>query len=770
MRAIPLVQTMSSQASSSESSSFALLDERIRRWIWQAGWTELRDAQERAIPIILDGKRDVIIAAPTAAGKTEAAFFPILTHLLAAGCPACALYISPLKALINDQWSRLGHLCESLEVPVVPWHGDISAARKKVFLKRPFGCLLITPESLEGLLMREGHALTGLLGGLSYIVVDELHAFIDTERGKQLQSLMHRIDVALARSVPRIGLSATLGEMKLAAAFLRPGSEAGVDIINSGHGGQELRVVVKGVYDLPARPGEATGPDDEANDADGKGVAFVTEQLFATMRGSNNLVFPNSRQKVELYADLLRRASDRLGVPNEFWPHHGSLSKTIREESEHALKDNERPATAIATTTLELGIDIGAVRSIGQIGPAPSVASLRQRLGRSGRRPGEAAVLRCYCIEKPLEVDAPISDQLREGLVQIIAQIRLLVAGWCETPRIESMHLSTLVQQLLSLIAQYGGVSAGQAWSVLCGSDVFCGVTRSEFADLLRVLGQKQVVMQDATGLLLHGSVGEGIVNHYSFLAAFASGDEFRVDCEGKPLGTLPLERPLVPDSYLIFAGRRWKVVGCYPEERLIDVVPAKGGKLPVFDGIMGGKVHDRVRQEMRAVLAEPVTIPFLDATAMVQLGEARSAYQHCGLHRHAIIPLGTDVRLFTWQGDWVNDTLALMLMARKLITTNEGLSLSVLNATPDRVLEVLHDICSQPPPRPEALAATVENKLSEKWDGLLPDTLLCRNYASSALDVTGAVAAAGSLWGSASARQSDPGSERARPTIPPIA
>ncbi|MGA2382567.1 MAG: DEAD/DEAH box helicase [Gemmatimonadales bacterium] len=753
---------MSSQASDSESSSFSLLDERIRRWIWQARWTELRDAQERAIPAILEGKRDVIIAAATATGKTEAAFFPILTRLLAVSTPACTLYISPLKALISDQWLRLEPLCESLDVPVVPWHGDISVSRKREFLKDPRGCLLITPESLEGLLMREGHALVPLLGGLRYIVVDELHAFIDTERGKQLQSLMHRIDVALGRSVPRIGLSATLGEIRLAAEFLRPGAGALVEIVDSGQGGQELKVVVKGVNNLSPRPaemGSATSKDDGAADGErdeavGAGAMFVGEQLFATLRGSNNLVFPNSRKKVELYADLLRRASDRLGVPNEFWPHHGSLSKEIREETESALKDGGRPTTAIATTTLELGIDIGAVKSIAQVGPAPSVASLRQRLGRSGRRPGEAAILRCYCIENPLEADTPISDQLREGLVQTIAQIRLLVGGWCEPPRVQSMHLSTLVQQLLSLIAQYGGLSAAQAWSLLCSSELFPGITKSEFAELLGALGDKQVVMQDATGLLLHGVLGERIVNHYSFLAAFSSPDEFRVTCGGKPLGTLPLERPLAPESYLIFAGRRWRVVGCYPEDRLIDVVPARGGKLPLFDGLMGGKVHDRVRQEMRAVLAEPAVIPFLDASAMAQLSEARSSYQHLGLYRDAAIQRGTEVRLFTWQGDWVNDTLALMLTARKLRAANEGLSIMVLDAGVESVLDALFSIGHEPTPSGESLAAEVANKLKEKWDGLLPDSLLCKNYASSELEVPGAVAAARAVWTSCAAQQ----------------
>lgn len=195
------------------------------------------------------------------------------------------------------------------------------------------------------------------------------------------------------------------------------------------------------------------------------------------------------------------------------------------------------PATAIATTTLELGIDIGAVKSIAQIGSAPSVASLRQRLGRSGRRKGEAALLRCYCLEEQIEDNSPLSDQMREGLIETVAQIRLLLSNWFEPPRTNSMHLSTMIQQLLSLISQYGGLSTVQAWSMLCTSGLFPSLTRSEFTELLRALGNQEIVMQDLTGLLLHGTVGERIVNHYSFLAAFTSPDEFRIVCAGKQLG-----------------------------------------------------------------------------------------------------------------------------------------------------------------------------------------------------------------------------------------
>lgn len=747
---------MNSPASSS-SRSFELLDERIKRWIWQTGWTELKDAQERAIPVILDANRDVIIAAATASGKTEAAFLPILTALLRDVYAApCVLYVSPLKALINDMWGRLETLCESLDLAVTPWHGDISDAKKKHFLKHPRGCLLITPESLEALLMSRGQALKGLFDGLRYVAVDELHAFIDTERGKQLQSLLHRIDSGLKRRVPRVGLSATLGEMRLAAEFLRPGAGDKVEIIDSKEYGQELKVLVKGYLDLPPRftdkeieARQAQGIVSEKEDAIPQGVLAIGEHLFTALRGSNNLVFPNSRGKAELFSDLLRRQCERLGVPNEFWPHHGSLAKDIREEAEAALKSNDRPATAICTTTLELGIDIGSVKSVAQIGPAPSVASLRQRLGRSGRRKGEPAILRGYCLEAEITPDTRISDQLREGLVQTIAQIRLLMQGWYEPPRVSGMHLSTFIQQLLSLIAQYGGVTAVQAWAVLCESGVFRGITKAEFAELLRGLGAKDVLTQDPTGLLLHGGFGEKLVNHYTFYAAFATDEEYRIVSGGKDLGSIPVSRPLEEGSYVIFAGRRWQVVGLHLAEKLIEVVPAKGGRPPLFDG-MGGKVHDRVREEMRVILSEAAPIPFLDKQGADLLAEARSAYARLNLGKDAILQFGSEVRVFTWRGDWVNDTLVLMLARRRVRAANEGICLVVFDAEVDRIWDILRGITNEEPPPAEYLAQSVKNKVREKWDGLLTEELLCKSFASRELSVTGAVTTARDIAGSA--------------------
>ena len=733
------------------SSAFGLLDERIQRWIWQAGWSELKDAQERSIASLLKpgAKHDVIVAAATASGKTEAAFFPILTHILATGDDCCAVYVSPLKALINDQWSRLERLCETLEVPVTPWHGDIGETKKKRFLKKPQGCLLITPESLEGLLMRRGNSLGGFFGGLQFIVVDELHAFIGSPRGTQLQSLMHRIEVALKRRVRRVGLSATLGEMRLAADFLRPGASETVDIIDSKSSGQELRVLVRGYYDRPPRLSdkevealEVAGREVTREDTLPEAQVAIGRHLFRSLRGSNNLVFPNSRGKVELFADLLRRACEQAGVPNEFWPHHGSLAKEIREETEAALKQGECPATAIATTTLELGIDIGAVKSVAQIGPAPSVASLRQRLGRSGRRKGEPAILRAYCIEPELDAQAPLSDRLREGLLQTVAQVNLLTCGWFEPPRVGGLDASTLVQQLLSLVAQYGGVTAAQAWQVLVVGGVFSAVQKDDFLDLLRELGSREILQQDAQGVLLPAPKGERLINHYSFLAAFESEEEFRVVANGRALGSLPVSRPLDEGSYVIFAGRRWRVVSCHQAEKVIEVAPAKGGKIPTFDG-MAGKVHDVVRAEMRSVLESAAVPAFLDSTAQALLSEAKESYRRANIEQEAVQQFGRTVHVFTWRGDWANDTLALMLTHRGLRTQNEGLTLVVDDSTAERVFDALYDIANEPTANPLDLVTRVQNKWRRKWDWALPEHLVSLSYSLDELDVPSAVAAA---------------------------
>lgn len=724
-------------SSSDESQAFFLLDERVRRWVWDQGWTALRDAQEQAVAPILAGDTDVIIAAATATGKTEAAFLPICSKLLSEeNQNACVVYLSPLKALINDQFSRMEQLCERLDIPVHPWHGDISGSKKGKFLKKPTGILLITPESVESLFVNHGTAILQLFGNLLYIVVDELHSFIGSERGQQLQSLLRRIEFAIKRKVPRIGLSATIGDMQLASRFLRPDSADETEMIVSTATGQELQLLLRGYSRTP--PSLVPAEENEEDIQPDGSLIEIGENLFKTLRGSSNLIFANRRNRAEFFADFLRDKCEEQHLPNEFWPHHGSLSKELREDAETAIKDKSRPVSIVCTSTLEMGIDIGSVVSIAQVGVPPSVASMRQRLGRSGRREGDPAILRIYIQEDELSERSDPADCLRAGLVQTIAMVRLLLAKWYEPPPSGGLHLSTLVQQMLSLIAQYGGVTAAQAYNVLCKNGPFPLVGQQRFSEFLRCLGEQRLIMQASDGLLLHGQMGERIVNHYSFYTAFVTPEEYRLVSGERTLGTLPIDRPVAVDSLLIFGGRRWLVVEVDSAKKVIVLKPSKGGIPPRFDG-QAGWTHDRIRQEMFAVYSERSVPVFLDAQAKELLAEARDNFNRFNLANTKMLPQGSTTYLFCWMGDRVMDTLAAMLRSKGMKAANEGIAIVVKNASPDEVRNCSRVLLKEGLPDAYELARSVANKACEKYDLFLTGDLLSADYAASKLDAEGA-------------------------------
>lgn len=714
----------------SASQAFLQLDPRIQRYLWAEGWGELREVQEKAIPLILPGDQDVIVAASTASGKTEAAFLPALTHLLQQPDDGLIVYVSPLKALINDQFGRLDRLCENLEIPVWPWHGDITATSKRRFLAKPHGVLLITPESLEATLCIRGSSVAGLFKRTAFVVVDELHAFIGSERGKQLQSLLHRIEITLGRRIPRVGLSATLGDMSLAARFLR--TDRDVAIVNADSSGGQLLIKIKG-FEEP-RPLGGASPDN--GPTPDRAPLAIAEHMFKVLRGSNNLIFPNSRQEVERYTHLLNALCEQARLPREFWPHHGNLSKELRYETETALKQRERPATAVCTSTLELGIDIGAVKSVVQIGRPPSVASLRQRLGRSGRRKGEPAILRGYVIEDALDERADLQTRLRLSTVHTAAVISLLLEHWFEPPAVHGAHYSTLIQQLLSAIAQYGGLQAGQAYRLLCASPgPFEGVSKESFADLLRTLASEEILTQDHSGLLLHGRIGDKVVNHYSFYAAFASDEEYRIVSGGKTLGTLPVSQLLVPGQRILFGGRTWEIQDIDEGHKTIHVVPASAGAPPLFNG-GAGQVHTRVRQRMRELYLQTDALGYLDTEAQRFLDEGRMAFQDLRMQDRVLLDQGSQAILLTWLGDPANEAIACLLTARGVSAAAGRLGVEIQRAewSLDELADLLADIGQDDAPTTDDLLAKAGNLVRQKWDELLSPKLLRETYASSNL------------------------------------
>ena len=384
-----------------------LLDPRLLKWIRQRGWQDLHPVQKNAIIPILNSSDDIIISASTASGKTEAALLPALTSIAKENKPGIRiLCISPLKALINDQTRRLKDLTESLKITVTPWHGDSATNNKKKLFDNPQGILLITPESLESLLMNHNAFVKEAFKNTDFVIIDEFHAFMGTQRGYQLQSQLHRIENSVARVIRRIAISATFSNLSSVTEYLRPNNHTiKCDLIKDDSVGKSrLAVQVRGYIidndDVEKGINEVKRltKDEETIKTSDTRYREIAGDIFRLLRGTTNLVFTNSRAATEVIANDLHELCDKNHVPQEFFPHHGSLSKDMRESLEARLQEGRLPTTAICTATLELGIDISNVASIGQISPPLSVASLRQRLGRSGRRDG-LAVLRLFIPE-----------------------------------------------------------------------------------------------------------------------------------------------------------------------------------------------------------------------------------------------------------------------------------------------------------------------------------------------------------------------------------
>lgn len=729
---------------SDDSASQAFLDLHpdVQRWVYENGWETLREIQERAVSPILAGDRDVILAAPTASGKTEAAFLPICSAIATLRQASIeTLYISPLKALINDQFSRLQDLCDRLKIEVCRWHGDVSSQLKKEVLKKPAGIVLITPESLEAMFVLRGPALSKLFQHVRYTVIDELHSFIGNERGRQLQSLLHRLELVLRRKVPRIALSATLGDMVKAADFLRPRHSSEVVLVQASDSGQEIRLQVRG-YLRSAPPSNPSKLQELPETGDERAIG---QHLYTVLRGSNNLIFCNSRQTVEKFADLLRRLCQEQNVPNEFFPHHGNLSKEIREQIEKRLKSGTLPVSAVATTTLELGIDIGSMKSIAQVGPPFSVSSMRQRVGRSGRR-GEPAILRCYIQESAITKTSSTIDALRLGLFQTAAMVNLLIHKWYEPPMDRALHLSTLIQQIMSLIAQHGGAKPKEIYTALCDSGPFAGISSNLFGELLRSLGKYDLITQAHDSTLALGLNGERLVNHYEFYTAFTTPEEYRIADESGNLGTLPLEHPVIPGQYLIFAGRRWEVLSIDSGKKLILVRQATAGRLPIFGGTPGS-IHRAIRQEMFRLYMSEELPKYMDEQATKLFGEGRDTFQRLDLSGRCFLQEGNDVLLLLWEGDLVVHTVAVLLTHIGIRTNVISGVITLYNVSPSGAMDALKSLEKERLIDAVALAKTVPNKIQEKYDSYLSDELLDVEFASRAIDMEGAVSAISQYW-----------------------
>ena len=722
----------------------------IQDYIYRSGWQSLRAVQNAAGDAIFCTDDNVLLTASTASGKTEAAFFPILTLLDENPSSTVGiLYIAPLKALINDQFGRLNELCEEEGIAVTRWHGDAAQSKKRKLLKRPSGILQITPESLESLMINKHMEVPSLFGDLRFIVIDEIHSLLRADRGLQTFCLIQRLCALAGCSPRRIGLSATIGNPELAGRFLSAGSgrKTQIPVFD---GGRELwRLSMEHFYNtapqadegrsLPAGTPPVEPPTDTAPKEADPGIGYVFEHT----RGRKCLVFTNSREECESVCQSLRQYCEANHEPDRFLIHHGNLSASYRESAEEDMKDEDSVMSVCATATLELGIDIGRLERAFQIDAPFTVSGFLQRMGRTGRR-GDPSEMWFVMREEHPEPRAMLPDWIPWYLIQGIALVQLYIEErFVEPPRMDRMPYSLLYHQTMSTLASHGEMTPGELASRVLTLSCFHRITQDDYRLLLRHLIETGHISRTENGGLIVGLTGERIVNNYRFYAVFQENVEYTVRSGSEQLGTI-VKPPPVGDKIAI-AGRVWVVDEVDHRRRELFCTLVRG-KIPAYFGDVAGDIHTRILERMHQVLCEEKSYPYLMSHAVCRLSDARDTFRKAGMAEKPLIHLGGRMwALFPWVGSY-----AFLAMERFLkLRCGKRLGLKGLQssrpyymqfsmqATEEEFYEIVREE-AEIEFDPLELVYSGETPVFEKYDEYVPEELVRRGFAYGVLDVAG--------------------------------
>ena len=738
----------------------------IQDFVYDHNWEGLRSIQVAAADAIFNTDENVLLTASTASGKTEAAFFPILTEFwenppISVG----AIYIGPLKALINDQFYRLNDLCAEADIPIWHWHGDVAASHKAKMIKRPSGILQITPESLEALLMHKHNAVARVFCDLRYVVIDEVHSLLRGDRGGQTLCLIERLSRMAGVNPRRIGLSATIGDPERTGAFLAAGTGRGCVIprfdeprktwrlsmehfYNSGPqasdrtitstGAQEIAVescecietgdgdlaqLLKRAYEPNAnqlaRPLAATGASedqttvepisqtelmaktDTAPDHADPGIGYIFEHT----RGRKCLVFVNSREEAEAVCTLLRQYCEADHEPDRFLIHHGNLSASYRESAEEAMRDEEQAQTTVTTATLELGIDIGRLERAFQIDAPFTVSSFLQRMGRTGRRdlpPEMHFVIR----EEEPEPRTMLPETIPWKLLQAISLVQLYrEEKWVEPPALDRLPYSLLYHQVMGTLASCGEMTPAELAGRVLTLSYFHRVSADDLRCLLRHLIEIEHIEQTERGGLIVGLAGERITNSFKFYAVFQENEEFTVRSDSAELGTIV--NPPPAGERIAIAGHCWLVEEVDWKRHLVYCTQVKG-RVPAYFGDCAGDINTHILERMKRVLEEHESYPYLMGNARARLAQARHVAANAGVAgpgSSPLINLGGDTwALFPWLGSYA------FLALERLLKIKCAAELGLKGLDPSRPYFMQFRMKADPDTFFEAVAAEAED------------------------------------------------------------
>lgn len=722
----------------------------IQDYIYRSGWQALRGVQNAAGEAIFGTENHVLLTASTASGKTEAAFFPILT-LLDEDPPHSVgvLYIAPLKALINDQFGRLTQLCEEAGIPVTRWHGDVPQSQKRKLLRKPAGILQITPESLESLMINKHMEIPALFGDLRFIVIDEIHSLLRGDRGLQTFCLIQRMCATAGCDPRRVGLSATIGDPEAAGRFLAAGSSRPT-VIPRVEGGREVwRLSMEHFFNTAPQSDEGKqdlpetlvpeAPTDTAPQAADPGLGYI----FQHTRGKKCLIFTNSREECEAVCQALRQYCEANGEPDRFLIHHGNLSASYRESAEEEMRDDDSLLSVCATATLELGIDIGRLERAFQIDAPFTVSGFLQRMGRTGRR-GDPSEMWFVMREDHPEPRAMMPDLIPWYLIQGIALVQLYIEErFVEPPRTGRLPYSLLYHQTMSTLASCGEMTPGELASRVLPLACFRRVSQEDYRLLLRHLLELDHISPTENGGLILGLAGERIVNNYKFYAVFQENIEYSVRSGPEELGTI-VKPPPVGDKIAI-AGRVWAVDEVDHKKREVWCTLVKG-RIPAYFGDVAGDIHTRILERMYGVLQEQKSYPYLMGHGACRLQDARETFLKSGMEHRPLVHLGGNMwALFPWLGSY-----AFLALERFLkIRCGKRLGLKGLNPSRPYYLQFtmnvseaeFYQITAEEAAKefdPLELVYPKEVPVFEKYDEYVPEELVRKGFALGVLDLDG--------------------------------
>ena len=732
----------------------------IREYIYSHSWESLRAVQVAAAKTIFDTDNNLLLTSSTASGKTEAAFFPILS-LLHEDAPSSVgvLYIAPLKSLINDQFERLDELLDMTGVRVTHWHGDVAMSHKKKLLEKPAGILQITPESLEAMLINRSNDIPRLFGDLRFVVIDEIHTLTGTDRGNQIICLLSRIAHLIGFHPRRIGLSATIGDPELAAEWLCADTGRDIDVPNFQGEKIKWRLGLEHFYIQNPEAQYAKKQDSTATEEDSKNEIVFKEKtdgekakkqffvdpgyeyIYNCVKDKKSLVFSNSREETEYICATLRQIAKLSGdEDSHILIHHGNLSASLREETEMKMRDDEEFAVACATVTMELGIDIGRLERVVQIEAPNTVSNFLQRLGRSGRRGQSPEMMMVFREEDPLP-NTPLPQLIPWELLRGIAIIQLYIEErFIEPPTRKKMPFSLLFHQTLSILASSGELTAQKLAQRVLSLPPFAEVSKEDYKTLLiSMLNNEFLEMTEEKGLIV-GLSGEQLLKSFKFYAVFKDSEDFTVRCGSDEIGTITTPPP-VGDRFAL-AGRVWEVEELDIQRKLIYVKKVDGKMEISWPGDFG-EIHTKILRRMRQILEEDTVYPYLKENAIRRLEAARITARNTGMLRHSLVHLdGYSWCLFPWLGTRSFRTL------RKYIQKNskannisgiefEGCYYITFKMEKTAGIEFISRLLAGVERNGINCYSLVENgeiPIFEKYDNFIPHELLRKAYAADKL------------------------------------